>query len=205
MYASLFPHPLLVWSGHVENIGGMTLYGRKMNRDLSSPYSMHACRCVTWWALLAICSFCSLCGPRNDFIFILFPPYQQRGGGGARCQTSSFCSIFPNQQTTSGIGHRANKVHTTALSGWQPDQYIHTLKWETRGFVFFAAYDPTQMFWHFFPLSEGCSEGLDALLFFKKTWFGVPTWWYMTCDISVQYNGGLLHDIILLLCVVCMV
>ena len=28
------------------------------------------------------------------------------GGGGGICQTFSFCSLFPVQQTTSGISHR---------------------------------------------------------------------------------------------------
>ena len=36
-----------------------------------------------------------------------------------------------------------------------------------RGFVF-AAFDPTQTFWHFFPLTGGCSEGLGASDFSLK-------------------------------------
>ena len=40
------------------------------------------------------------------FLFI-FSPNEQRGGwGGVCCQTFFFCSLFPVQQTTSGIGHR---------------------------------------------------------------------------------------------------
>ena len=50
------------------------------------------------------------------FIFILFyfSPNKQRagwgGGGEGRFQTFSFFFFFPVQQTTSGIGHRVNKV-----------------------------------------------------------------------------------------------
>ena len=39
-------------------------------------------------------------------VFILFPPNEERGGEGVRCQTSSLLFSFPVQQTTSGIGHR---------------------------------------------------------------------------------------------------
>ena len=43
-----------------------------------------------------------------NIYFILFPPYQQREGGGwgGSSQTSSFCSLFSVEQTAGGIGHR---------------------------------------------------------------------------------------------------
>ena len=38
------------------------------------------------------------------------------GGGGVYCHNCFFCSLFPVQQTTSGIGHRVNKVVFFALA-----------------------------------------------------------------------------------------
>ena len=44
----------------------------------------------------------------RQVVFVLFSPNEQRGaGGGGRRQTFSFCSLFPVQQTTGGIGPRA--------------------------------------------------------------------------------------------------
>ena len=64
--------------------------------------------CTSRDALLAICSSCFLHCAFLVFYFVLFyfPPYQQHWGGGRRCQTSSFCSLFPAQQITSGTGQR---------------------------------------------------------------------------------------------------
>ena len=59
----------------------ISLYGRETDRDLRS-----ACRCVA------------------GFIFIFLRTSSV--GGGVCCQTFLFCSLFPVQQTTSGIGHR---------------------------------------------------------------------------------------------------
>ena len=56
------------------------LYRRETDRDLRS-----ACRCVT--------GFC-------------FSPNEQGGGRGGALPDFLFCSLFPVQQTTSGIGHR---------------------------------------------------------------------------------------------------
>ena len=44
-------------------------------------------------------------------ISILFPPNEQRGEGGegGALPDFLFCSLFPVQQTTSGIGHRIKK------------------------------------------------------------------------------------------------
>ena len=66
----------------------ISLYGRETDRDLRS-----ACRCV---ALFCVC---------------YFSPNEQCGGGvwgvgGDMLPDFFFCSLFPVQQTTSGIGHR---------------------------------------------------------------------------------------------------
>ena len=42
----------------------------------------------------------------RDFYFVFPEPAALGGGEGGGCQTFSFCSLFPVQQTTSGIGHR---------------------------------------------------------------------------------------------------
>ena len=54
--------------------------------------------------LLAIFSFVLFVVHALWFIFSLFLPYEQRErGGGGCCQIFSFYSLFPVQQTTSGI------------------------------------------------------------------------------------------------------
>ena len=65
-------------------------------------------RCVngSLGALLAICSFRSLCYARLVFYVLLLLHYNSsvRGGGGVRCPTLYFSSLFSVQQTPGGIG-----------------------------------------------------------------------------------------------------
>ena len=63
------------------NFAKVSLYGRETDHLRS------ACRCVA--------------------CFYLFSPNEQCGGwGGGMLPDFFFCSLFPVQQTTSGIGHR---------------------------------------------------------------------------------------------------
>ena len=72
-----------------------TLYGREMDRDLRSAYAYID---ASGKALLAICSFCSLCCTRPVFDFnLLYPPYEHRGGWGYICALPDllFSLYFP--------------------------------------------------------------------------------------------------------------
>ena len=60
---------------------------------------------------------------RRVILFYLFSPNERCGGwGGGMLPDFFFCSLFPIQQTTSGIGHRVK-----FFSGWQPIRWM----WET--------------------------------------------------------------------------
>ena len=71
--------------------------------------------------------------------------------------------------------------------------------------LYFQLLIPPKRF-DFSPLTGGCSERLGAFrFFFKKIWFDdliilmfCDVWRCMAININVQYNGGLLPDIILL-------
>ena len=85
----------------------------KQTESCVSP--RHACRCVTWglsaYHLLLFCSlrFGLFVVRLMCFSFyLLLVRYFLRTSSvrGRCCQTSYFCSLFPVQQTTSGIGHR---------------------------------------------------------------------------------------------------
>ena len=79
----------------------------------------------------------------RDFSFTFSE--QAAWGGGGGCQTMTFLLLlfFPVQQTTSGIDHRVKKFFRVG------NQYAECED-------------------IFFPLTEGCSEGLDAFRFFKQ-------------------------------------
>ena len=75
-------------------------------------------------ALLAICSFCSLCCTRPVFYLYFISSVRiawggARAGGGGRCQTFSFC-YFPLSSRPRAVSATYRVKYVVFFSGWQP-------------------------------------------------------------------------------------
>ena len=109
-------------------------------------------------------------------------------GGGVALPDFLLCPLFPVQQiTSSGIGHRVKYFFRVGNQydddgGLLPDILLLTQA------TIFVWFDGTLIVYYYYPLNYV----LHCLLV-------CYVWWLcMAINVSVQYNGGLLPDIIVL-------